>query len=200
MKTALDVLADGRILLRRASVDTAADGPLEIIDVHAGAKPVPLFKNQPAPITNATVSPDGRWLAYQSIEGSTVPEIHVRPFPNVEDGHWQITSSFATRPMWSRSARDVELFFFTGTPVKVMRAKVLPSRPGGPFLYETPNALFEATRSRLGQIGRSMDISPDGKRFLMVVPASADIAERQSTMTIVNWFEELRARVPTGRR
>ena len=198
-KTPLEVLADGRLLYRRAPVDTAAAGPLEIIDLQPGAKPVAVFKNQPAPITSATVSPDGRWLAYQSVEGSTVPEIHVRPFPNVDDGHWQITSGFATRPMWSRSTREMELFFYTGTPPKLMRAKVQPSRPGGPFVYDAPEAIFEVTRYRLGQVGRSMDISPDGKRFLLILPAVAGTADRMSTMTVVNWAEELRSRVPTGR-
>lgn len=199
-KTPMDVLADGRLLFRRGAIDTTPAGALELIDVQPGAQPVALFKNQPAPITTATISPDGRWLAYQSVEGSTVQEIHVRPFPNVDDGHWQITSSFATRPMWSRSTREMELFFFTGAPPKLMRAKVLPSKPGGPFLYEAPEPLFDIARYRVGQVGRSMDISPDGRKFLLVVPAAAQIAERQSTIAVVNWFEELTARVPRQRK
>ena len=48
---------------------------------------------------NAEISPDGRWLAYQS-NASGQNEIYVRPFPNVEDGQWLISSGGGTRPLW----------------------------------------------------------------------------------------------------
>ena len=57
---------------------------------------------------NVEVSPDGKWLAYQSIESGR-PEIHVRPFPNVNAGHWQISNGYGTKPVWSRDGR--ELFY-----------------------------------------------------------------------------------------
>ena len=41
---------------------------------------------------NGVVSPDGRWLAYQSDETGQ-PEVHVRPFPNVDGGRWQVSTS-----------------------------------------------------------------------------------------------------------
>ena len=39
---------------------------------------------------NAEISPDGRWLAYQS-NASGQHEIYVRPFPKIEDGQWLIS-------------------------------------------------------------------------------------------------------------
>ena len=58
---------------------------------------------------NAEVSPDGRWVAYESNE-SGQDEIYVRPFPDVESGRWQVSTGGGTRPLWARNGR--ELFYY----------------------------------------------------------------------------------------
>jgi hypothetical protein len=63
-------------------------------------------------VLTAEVSPDGRWLAYQSNE-SGMPEVYVRPYPDVDAGRWQISTERGSRPAWSRNRR--ELFFLDGT-------------------------------------------------------------------------------------
>ncbi len=55
-----------------------------------------------------SLSPDGRWLAYQSRETGDW-EIFVRPFPNVDEGKWQISQGGGTDPLWSGDGR--ELFY-----------------------------------------------------------------------------------------
>ncbi len=73
--------------------DNAAAGP--------GGKPrIEALIRSPAAETNAEISPDGRWLAYQSDESGQY-QIHVRPFPDVNGGHWQISTSGGTRPLWT---------------------------------------------------------------------------------------------------
>src|ERR1700682_4675513 len=57
---------------------------------------------------NGEISPEGHWLAYQSAE-SGQSEIYVRPFPNVDRGRWQISTSGGTSPVWARGGG--ELFF-----------------------------------------------------------------------------------------
>ena len=47
--------------------------------------------------TQGEVSPDGRWLAYSSNESGRF-EVYVRPFPNVDDGRWQISRDGARSP------------------------------------------------------------------------------------------------------
>ena len=54
------------------------------------------------------VSPDGRWIAYQSNE-SGQSEIYVKPFPNIDDGEWQVSISGGFDPVWSPDGR--QLFF-----------------------------------------------------------------------------------------
>ena len=57
------------------------------------------------------VSPDGRWLAYQSDE-SGHHEIYVRPFPRLSNGVWQASTNGGTSPRWSK--RGAELLYYDG--------------------------------------------------------------------------------------
>jgi Tol biopolymer transport system component len=186
------VLTDGRILFRSAASDTTAAGPLMIVPLEPGATAEKVFPAQPAPISNAEVSPDGRWIAYQSVEGSSRTEIHVRPFPGVDSGQWQISSSGGTRPFWSRNGREL---FYASMTGKLMRAEVQPTRPGGPFAYGLPAELLDVRKYSPGAIGRGLDISPDGQRFLMVKPVSPVTSTHETLVVVTHWFDELRSRV-----
>jgi serine/threonine-protein kinase len=55
---------------------------------------------------NGIVSPDGRWLAYQSNSSGTA-EIYVRPFPNVGGGQWQVSTAGGSEPLWVRSGKEL---------------------------------------------------------------------------------------------
>ncbi len=60
---------------------------------------------------------------------------------------------------------------------------------------------FTATRPRLlfeGQYGNDFDVAPDGQRFLMIQESVQDSAAPQQINVVLNWFEELKQRVPTG--
>ena len=51
------------------------------------------------------LSPDGRWLAYESDESSE-DEIFVRLFPNIDGGKWRFFTDLSTAPEAAESARD----------------------------------------------------------------------------------------------
>jgi eukaryotic-like serine/threonine-protein kinase len=57
---------------------------------------------------NAEISPDGRWMAYESGDVSRV-DVWVRPFPDVQGGRWQVSTEGGSQPLWARSGK--ELFF-----------------------------------------------------------------------------------------
>ena len=74
----------------------------------------------------ADVSPEGRWIAYQSNESGQF-EVYVRPFPNVDDGRWQISRDGGISPVWAPSGR--ELFFRGNLSAFDMMAVAVETEP-----------------------------------------------------------------------
>jgi Tol biopolymer transport system component len=139
---------------------------------------------------NAEISPDGRWIAYDSNESGR-NEVYVRPFPAVDTGRWQISSEGGTRPLWARSGR--ELFFATTQN----RMITVPIVAGSTFTFGQPQQLFDYNAYASSFNGRPFDISADGKRFLMTKAVSGDgTSARPSIVVVTNWFDEVKARMP----
>ncbi len=140
----------------------------------------------------AEFSPNGRYLAYQSAAGEPGrSEVYVRPFPQVDSGRWQISTTGGTRPAWARSGR--ELFYLdasnTLTAVPVQTS-------GSTFSAGKPAKVFDAKYSTPFP-PRSYDVSADGKRFLMLKDSAVgDPNATPASMVVVeHWFEELKQRV-----
>jgi dipeptidyl aminopeptidase/acylaminoacyl peptidase len=142
------------------------------------------------------ISPNGRWLAYTSDESGS-KEIYVRPFPEVEGGRWQVSTSGGDSPLWSPDGR--ELFYRNGDAVMAV-----PVNANESFSLETPKILFRGTyiaaSFRLLDFKPApWDISRDGKRFLMLKPrasAEAQMPGPRKIIVVMNWLEELKQRVP----
>ena len=139
----------------------------------------------------AEVSPDGRYLAYQSGE-SGQSEVYVRPFPDVRSGPWRVSTAGGSRPAWARSGR--ELFFLDGSNA-MMAVQVQTSGPT--FSAGTPSRLFEGKYLEPNP-ARHYDVSPDGKRFLMIRNGKEadDKVTPASMVVVLNWTEEMKRRVP----
>ena len=141
---------------------------------------------------NAELSPDGRWMAYESDE-SGEREIYVRPFPNVEDGLWQVSDAGGRWPLWSRDGQ--ELFYLEGGRPPHLMAVQVETDPT--FDYQNPQELFEWQYSVNATARRNYDVSPDGQRFLAINSQIANDDSPLPTINVVlNWFEELKERVP----
>ena len=140
---------------------------------------------------NAELSPDGRWMAYQSNQSGQM-EVYVRPFPNVDDGQWQISTSGGTHPLWASNGR--ELLYRRGDALMTVAVQTEPS-----FTPGTPEVLFEGDYYR-ALIGRNYDVSPDGQRFLMITAGGGaeDTSAAASIVLVQHWLEELRRLVPTN--
>ena len=132
------------------------------------------------------LSPDGHWLAYQSNESGR-NEIFVRPFPTVDAGRWTISTSGGSSPVWER--RGTELFYLDGTGAMTR----VPIQTAPTFSPGTPTRLFD-TRYYAAEAVRTYDVSLDGQRFLMIKAAGTDQAPRM--VVVLNWLEELKARLP----
>jgi hypothetical protein len=135
-------------------------------------------------------SPDGRWVAYQSDETGRY-EVYVTPYPG-PGGKAHVSNEGGTTPRWSRNGR--ELFYRNGDKMMAVDIQTTPA-----FRAGAPKLLFEAHYFEgrgTGHFSASYDVEPDGKRFLMVKPAAEQNAGSGQLHVVVNWYEELRRRVP----
>jgi eukaryotic-like serine/threonine-protein kinase len=134
-------------------------------------------------------SPDGRWLAYISDESGR-SEIYVQPYPG-PGGKWQISTEGGTEPAWNPNGR--ELFYRSGD--KMMAVDIATQRG---FAAGKPGMLFEGRYQPSPVQSDDYDVSPDGQRFLMLKPTEQ--AAPTQINVVLNWFEELKQRVPAGKK
>jgi len=138
------------------------------------------------------ISPDGHWIAYGTNESGR-QEVYVRPFPNVEEGKWQISRDGGTEPVWHPNGQ--ELFYRNGRAFEVVSIKTEPTfTQGSPVVLFTGRYTTDDLRSTA-----NYDISPDGQRFLMIKEAEEEPVQQQTQINVLtNWFEELKRLVPTN--
>jgi Tol biopolymer transport system component len=143
--------------------------------------------------TNAVVSPDGRWVVYQSMETGN-GQLFAQPIP-ANGSKYQLTktSTNSHHPLWSRDGK--KLFFVPGrglfAEVRVATAPTLAfsnptSQPRGVFLEAGPNSI------------RNYDATADG-RLIGVAPVGRTEFRSAPLQVVLNWFEELKQRVPGGK-
>jgi hypothetical protein len=146
------------------------------------------------------VSPDGRWLAFIAYDSGR-SELFVQPFPG-PGVRRQITFDGAREPVWRRDGR--ELFYRRGVqtqleldprPLGTDALFTLPFDPVRGLAVGQPVLLFRS-RHIIGPGGvAGYDVSPDGRRFLMIKPAETELAPIQLNV-VTNWGEELVRRLP----
>jgi serine/threonine-protein kinase len=136
------------------------------------------------------VSPDGRWMAYQSDETGRF-EVYVRPYPEVERGRWQVSTTGGASPRWNPDGR--ELFYFDGTHLLAV-----PVSPGATFTVGQPKRLFDVAPIG-GRLGADYEVSPDGRRFLFIVAGPLAPAAQAQLVLVQHWREDLRARLGSAR-
>jgi serine/threonine-protein kinase len=144
---------------------------------------------------NPVVSPDGRWLAYQSNESGRY-EIYVRPFPDVDSGRRQISTNEGTRPEWSADGK--ELFYYRDDSGPGAEIVAVPVELSETFRAGTPKTLFSGPYLAGQQLRGVYDVTRDGQRFLMIKRVVSESEVPAQTIVIVeNWLEELKRLVPT---
>jgi Tol biopolymer transport system component/tRNA A-37 threonylcarbamoyl transferase component Bud32 len=158
---------DGQVLavrlvgegLRRGLV--TADGRLERIPT----KDIEQF--------GSDFSPDGRWLAFTSNDTGQF-EIYVQSFPDRQTIR-QISTGGGMEPRWCRCG---ELFYRAGNQWMSVRIRTHPE-----LQWDPPRLAFQT--DFVDSLGRSYDISPDGKRLLVVKRAEPETRSRINV--VINW-------------
>ncbi len=170
----LDWSPDGRVLLLWSLGATAEH---DIWSLSVGEDRAQPFVATDALETNATFSPDGLWVAYQSDESGRY-EIYVQPYPG-PGGKKQLSTEGGESPLWSRDGS--EIFFRSGERMMTAEASLEPQLQLG-----RPRELFRGVFSRGYAVFRGYDVSADGQRFLMAQHVDTT-PEAEPLIVVLNW-------------
>jgi hypothetical protein len=162
-----------------------------VLRLDGDRKPIPFLSSDFAAIPG-TFSPDGRWIAYRSNETQRF-EVYVQPFnPDAGStppaGKWMVSKG-GTGGMIRWRADGKELFYLApdGTIMSVDIATAPVFRPGEPkALFKLPVEFMRSTQFP----GALMDVTADGKRFLLAMPVQQ--ASSNQFTVVLNWTAGLK--------
>jgi serine/threonine-protein kinase len=141
---------------------------------------------------NGEISPDGRWLAYQSNETGSY-EIYLAAFPDVRAGKRPVSNGGGTRPLWRQDGR--ELFYYV-EPDTIM---AVPVTPGADLTLGNAAVVVKEPAARAIYSGRHYDVSPNGNRFLLLKDVETSGSTRPpppEIRLVQHWVNELERLVP----
>ena len=149
------------------------------------------FLQTPASEAGGVFSLDGRWIAYDSNESGR-REVYLQPFPG-PGAKWQVSTEGGRQSVWARNGR--EIFYRSGDKMMAVEVQTEPS-----FRLSKPKMLFEGRYEGAdGWFGyANYDVTADGQRFLMIRSEEEPAPTR--IRVVLNWAEELKAKVPSRGR
>ena len=187
--------ADGGLVFDQGAIDIG-------VLMMEGERPVEMLLDAEYVEGSPALSPGGRWLAYESAETGTAL-IYVKPFPNL-DGLWNVSLDVGIRPVWSPDGSEL---FYVDPQANMLMVAQVETEPT--FSSSTPKPLLSLSGFYAfgggATGGRSFDLAPDGDRFVFLKSGGGDLQtsdddpfnDFNGLIVVENWFEELKARVPT---
>lgn len=115
----------------------------------------------------------------------------MRPFPNVNDGRWQVSIGGGRQPLWARNGCEL---FYISPGRRTLMSVTIRTVPG--FTSGSPTRILDLGPYLSAAAGRAYDVTPDGRRFLLIkAPGVSGSPEGMpATITMVlNWQQELKA-------
>jgi Tol biopolymer transport system component len=180
--------------MRQLVFMTPFNGPYDIGVLSIDTGEMRILLDSTASEENPEVSPDGSWLAYQSNE-SGEDQVYLRPFPDVTASRMQVSTTGGTRPLWSHDGK--ELFYFV--PAAGNREAAIMAVPvtlGNEVKLGIPVSVVTGALAVPRNSGRHYDVSPDGKRFLLLKDMDNTARDHADIHLVLNWTESLERIVP----
>jgi Tol biopolymer transport system component len=144
---------DGKTLFYSPNIFTQKEDGIWAVSVQGDREPRKVLDHG----ANATLSPDGRWLAYNSNESGRV-EVYVQAYGGGQ-GKWQVSSSGGQVPQWSADGK--ELFYFDANQSLLA---VPVKEAGGALEFGAPQTVVKQWTILTLPF---YSVSHDGKRVLM---------------------------------
>ena len=136
-----------------------------------------------------TVSPDGRWIAYESDE-SGHDEVFVRPWPDIDGGRWQISNNGGASPVW---ASDGAVLYYVEPASNILMSVSIG--PGKSFSAGRPTRVtdFSGFDWQNPAGGPNFAVAKGGDRFLVIRSSP-----NSRLIVVLNWLDEVKRLVPTS--
>ena len=186
------VSPDGTRLVLREGVQPPTQNLL-MLTLDAEQRIEPLLAAETFAERNAEISPDGRWIAYESTESGEV-EIYVRPFPDVNTGRTQVSSGGGRWAVWARSGDELFYRDDDGQLIAV-QVELGETFRAGTATVVVPRSSYTPPGTGV-LFGRTYDVSPDGQRFLLVRDVTETGSSGGAIVIVRNWFDELNRLAP----
>lgn len=157
-----------------------------VLDLDKGAELKTLIVAHPYAY-GGWISPDGKYIVYGSNETGTL-EIFVTTYPQIA-GKWQVSVGGGISPQWSPDGKEL---FYVSTVGKMMAVSIKTTPV---FSSGAPRELFDVSQMSFPNNPVSnYDVTPDGKRFIMVQNTQGGIRET-SFNYVQNWVRDLEEKV-----
>ena len=182
--------ADGNWLIYRT--DDLAPGAGDILALNLRDSTTVVVADSRFEETGPELSPDGRWIAFCSNRTGR-KEVYVRPFPNVEDGLWQVSSNGGIEPRWREDGS--ELYYWNDAD-EMIAARVAFSPV---FTILGQSALFRGPYNQ-NDDSHFFDVMADGRfialRFSEADSAAAAQGDHGEPVLVQGWGTEVRRLLP----
>jgi serine/threonine protein kinase/Tol biopolymer transport system component len=144
------------------------------------------------PIT-PVFSPDGRWVAYTSMETGRA-EVFVQPFPS-NGTKYQISKNGGHHPLWSADGSEL-LWDVTAGLSEILRITTQTTLTlGNPVELPRGSMAFASEASN-----RPVDMAPDGRILgaFNITQATSGASTAPQIRVVLNWFEDLKQRLASN--
>jgi Tol biopolymer transport system component/DNA-binding SARP family transcriptional activator len=169
---------DGEVLVYQR--DATGAGELWHRRMHGDTTPRPIERTGAAELS-PRLSPDGKWLAYQSFEGDRY-EVYVRPFPSLDARH-RVSVDGGVTPVWSRDGRRLVY-----VKDRTLVAASIATSPG--FAVTAREQIIDGEYEFL-IVHPDFDVMPNGAALVVPRP----VANAWWPVVVRNWRREVRERV-----
>jgi Tol biopolymer transport system component len=167
-------LRDGSVLF--LGEQSPGPGDFYLLPARGPAKPALLLKSESADVSSPRVSPDGKWIAYQSNESGGW-EILLATFPGFAKKR-QISNGGGCQPLWRKDGAEL---FYLGRDGKLMAIDV-QYKPR--IETSVPKVLFQ-TPVHVSPLSAQYCVTANGRKFLLSEPVEASSHEQISV--VLNW-------------
>jgi len=137
----------------------------------------------------ASLSPDGKWIAYSSNESGTY-QVYIQPFPQ-GGGRWSVSTDEGFGAHWAPDGKT--LYYYSPGRLMSVSIQTAPS-----LIVGKPQVVFSGYQQKSVDSGLMYDISPDGQSFI-VTQSQDDDENLRRIHLILNWFDEIQSKVITGK-